>query len=292
MNAASLSAVRERPEALEAPALRLCDELCGAHLRALEDRLGAPAMGLLDLPPLAGDAIETDQLRAVAPLYWALHAEQAGLLAVVEALAQQFVQGSIVEPIGRSGHLLFRYFRDRHERFKVEERASIYSHLFGGEGSDDPNHEFAQLFPRLAAELDAFGRSPTTEDDGAHRARISSLASDLLQNLSPRTAGVVAFAARDIVDNCRQALTILRDPELQSILGGGSVWLVIQRLGPRLTGHQFDPEPQLRRGVAGLRILRWLADAAPSLALGTVPLQRSDSVVLAASDWLMDGEGR
>ncbi len=286
MNAALLSA------SPEAPALQLCDELSGAHLRALEERLGAPAMGLLDLPPLAGDAIETDQLRAVAPLYWALHAEQAGLLAVVEALSQQFVQGAIVEPIGRAGHLLFRYFRDRHERFKVEERASIYSHLFGGQGSDDPNHEFAELFPRLAAELDAFGRSPTTEDGGTYRARISSLAGDLTQNLSPRTAGVVAFAARDVVDNCRQALTILRDPELQTILGGGSVWLVIRRLGPRLTGHQFDPEPQLSKGVAGMRILRWIADVAGSLAAGPVQLQRGDAVVLAASDWLMSGEGR
>lgn len=284
------AAASTRDAAPEARALHLCDQLVGEHLRAAEERLGARALGLLDLPPLTGERIEVDQIRAVAPLYWAMHAEEAGLLQVVEALSQHFVQGELVEPIGRAGHLLFRYWRDRNERFKYQERRALYSHLFGSEGGDDPNHEFPELFKQLVAALVALGRSPTTVDPGHDLARIGSLAADVAHNLSPRTAGVAAFAARDIVDNCRQALSILRDPEMQSILGGGGVWLAVERLGPRLTGHQFNPLPHLTKGVSGLRILSWLADSAPSLSSATVEVGRGDPVVLAAEEWQTAGE--
>lgn len=286
-----MNAPAPRGASPEIEALHLCDQLVGEHLRALEQLLGAPALGLLDLPPLTGDSIEADQLRAVAPLYWAMHAEDAGLLAVVEALAMEFVQGALVQPIGRAGHLLFRYWQARGERFRAEERRALYSRLFGREGGDDPNHEFPELFGQLVGELVALGRSPASEDDGHGRARITALAADVAQNLSPRSAGVAAFAARDILDNCRQAIAILRDPEMQSILGGGGVWAAVARLGPRLVGRQFDPTPELAQGNAGLRILAWIADSAGDLQGGLVQLRRSDPVVLAAEDYQLHRRG-
>ncbi|XXF81313.1 hypothetical protein P2318_16600 [Myxococcaceae bacterium GXIMD 01537] len=278
------------PETLDAgdlsAALATCDRLLGEHLDAFGAVFGAPVLGLVDLPPLSGTRIEPAQLRVVPPLYWAREVEAAGLLAVVDALAEGVVRGTVVDPIGGAIHTLVTWWREREERFGPQERQSVYSRLFGGPGNAAPNDGFEESLASLARTLSELGRTPANRGVNHLEVRVGVLARDLAGALSERSAGIAAFAARDIVGQIRSALALLRNPELASGLGGGEPWTLVRRLSFRLLGRPVEPSRPLARAEAGLRLLTWLADVASRLEGGVVPVGRGDEVVQAAERWL------
>lgn len=288
MNAALPDAARPLDVA---GALGACDRLLGEHLDACRAVFGAPVLGVVDLPPLAGTRIEPAQLRVVPPLYWAREVEAAGLLAVVEALAEGVVRGTVVDPIGGAIHPLVAYWREREERFGPPERQSVYSRLFGGPGNPSPHDGFDELLGQLVRTLSELGRTPPERSVTHLEVRAGVVARDLAGALSERSAGIAAFAARDITGNIRSALGLLRNPELVAGLGGGDAWMLVRRLSARLLGRPVEPSRHLARAEAGLKLLTWLADVAPRLEGGVVPVARGDEVVRAAERWLSVAEG-
>jgi hypothetical protein len=280
-----LGSARTAHDTGEAMALDLCDRLFAEHLCALEACFGAPALGLADLPPLTGERIEPDQLRVVPPLFWASEVEAAGLLAMVEALAAAAVRGTFVEPVGDGIHRLVAFHRDRHHRFTQAERISLYSRLFDGDGGTDPNTEFPGLFGALVGALAALGVEPPIQSTAYLQARIAVVASELCSNLSERTAGVTAFAAREIVATIRRALAILGHAGIADALGGGGPWAIIERSSRRFLGRTIQPRPHLVRARAGLTLLTWLAREGTRLEDRPASVLRGDPVVGAALDW-------
>ena len=267
-------------------ALSLCDRLLAEHLSALEARFGAPALGLMDLPPLTGGYIEPDQLRVVPTLYWTREVDAAGVLDTVDALAHGVVDGTVVEPMGEVVNELALWWRHREERFNALERRALFSHLFGGEGHAEPNADFPELMRRFAEVLSELGRTPRNEGLVHLQAQVAAAGQALAANLSERSAGVAAFAARDIVAQIRAALRILGDGGLVQAFGGGGPFRLIERLAPRLLGKPFSPTPHLSRAEAGLRLLTWLARSAGGLNEEGVRVSRDDEVVHAANTWL------
>src|SRR5262249_2157243 len=127
------------------------------------------------------------------------------------------------------------------------------------------------------------------EQDGSARAlvRIGAAALDLAQQLSERSAGITAWAARDILSHIRAAGGVLQDPDLASALGGsGKPWQLVRMMSPTVLGHPLDVSPHLERARAGLAILSWLGDVAGALDGGRPELTPDAPAVLAAESWL------
>jgi hypothetical protein len=267
-------------------ALDACDRLLAEHLAAAERRFGACVFGLAYLPPFTGGATEPDQLRVVAALFWAREVEEAGLLPTLEALSEGVVHGTVPDPQGNGSDLLLAYYRGRRDRFTADERRAVFSHLFGGPGSPDPNDEFPGLFEGLVDALANIGLTGTSYSTEGYEMRAAALAADLAQNLTPRSAGVTAYAARDIVANIRQALQILQNPDVALTYGGGSPWTLVANLSRPLFGRTIDPRPHVARATAGMSILEWCVGHATSIASGPFSIGRRDPVVQAAEEWV------
>lgn len=266
------------------PELDLCEALLAQHLDAAVRTLGSAALGLVDLPPLSEAAPSPEQIKVAAVLLWAREVEATGLLRFTEALAEGVVRGRLLLPIRGAGSRLMRYHRGRTERFTADERKAIYSRIFGGPGSTHPNSEFAQTFDGLVTALDELGRAPNTRGTTHLLVRIQTLANVLTRSLSARAVGISAFAARDIVAHVREALTILRDPELVAALGAGGVWRIITIHAPLVLGAEVEIDSHLTRASAGLALLSWLAASARQLSGGS-PSPAVAQAVQAAARW-------
>jgi hypothetical protein len=258
-----------------------CDHLLALHLAEAVQRFGAAALGVIDLPPLTGGPVEPTQLRAVATLFWAKEVDEAGLLDFVDALAEGTVTGRLLLPLERGADRLAEYWRGRNQRFTADERRALYARVFGDPrdaGGDAPAAGLEQLVAILAS-IDA------TLDAGPHvLGQLGVVAREVAQQLSDRSAGITAWAARDIVEQIRVALALLEDREIAGALGGmGGPWTLVRMQSPMVLGHPIDPSPHLDRARAGLEILDWLADVAGST--GRLRVAPGDPVVEAASTW-------
>jgi hypothetical protein len=259
------------------------DRLLARHLGAAVQRFGAAALDVIDLPPLISPAdsqVDAEQIRVAAVLLWAREIEEAGLPGFVEALAEGLIRGRLTLPLTTGADRLMRYYRGRDERFGREERHALYARAFGEPG--ERNHPFASSFGQMVTILSDIGRAGRTESLSPLQARLRIIARQLGEQLST-SAGLAAFAARDIVAHIREAVEILHDADVSHALGDSGLWSMIRLNGPAIAGHEFNPTPHLIRARAGQQILSWLADAVPSL--DSVVVDRADPVVEGAQAW-------
>jgi hypothetical protein len=265
-------------------ALDACDRLLARHLSAAVQRLGAAALDVIDLPPLTSASIDVEQIRVAAVLLWAREVEAAGLPSFVEAMAEGLVRGRLMLPVTSGGDRLMRYHRARSDRFGREERGALYARLFGVPG--DREHLFPILFEQLVGILDDIGRAGDRQSLSPMRARLRIVGRELAELLSA-SAGIAAFAARDIVAHIREAAEILRDADVAQALGSGGLWTMIRANGAAITGRHIDPAPHLTRASAGQQVLTWLADTAAATGAAEPAVERGDPVVEAAQAWLL-----
>ncbi|MBX3160380.1 MAG: hypothetical protein KF773_30730 [Deltaproteobacteria bacterium] len=259
-----------------------CDRLLGDHLAAAVQVFGAAALGVIDLPPLeAPGRLVRPQLRAAATLFWCAQVEGAGVPEIVDALAEAMWTGRWAVSFGATADRLMRYRRGGEDRFSRDERKAIYERLFG-EGTDFPAHWRA-----LVGDLVEIERAPLDRGIGDVIARVQVTARELAQGLSDRAIGITGFAGREIVAHVREALALLRDPDLARALGGGGAWQIVRQHAPWLLGRPIDPLPALDRAQAGLTLLEWIAARADGL--DAVLIGRADPVVRAASRWRASG---
>ena len=262
------------------------DALLARHLTAALARFGAPALGVIDLPPLpVGTGLSADQIRAAATLYWLSEIEEAGLPAFVEALAEVVFDGRLPLPLTTGAGRLMEYHRGRHERFDAGERRALYARLFG---DGDGTGTFGPSMRSLCRLLSELGRAPRDQGTATLGARINVVARDLAEWLSAHGTGISGFAAREIVADVREALAILRDPDLVHALGGVGipVFTLIQMNAAQVLRREIHPRPHLDRATAGLTVLAWLADSAAMLEEGRATVRPEDPLVGAAETWL------
>jgi hypothetical protein len=260
---------------------RLLDDLRAAAL----ERWGSGALEAIDLPPILNPSgqVSPAQLRAAGALLWASQVEEAGLLDFVDALADGVLEGKVLLPIRAGADRLLLYRRSRHERFTPEERRALYQRLFGAPG--DGGHPFAAAFGRLLAALDALGHLGPQQSPTALAVRANQAASEVVTWLSEEGGGVLPFAARSIADQIKQALAVIRDPDVSRALGGGSPWRMIRLHAQELLSRPLDPEPGLERATAALQLTGWLSDAAAALTSGSAAVP-PPYALQAAELWL------
>ncbi len=264
------------------------ERLLARHLAAAVQRFGAAALSVIDLPPLTTGPIDAEQLRVAAVLLWAREIEEAGLPQFVDALADGLIKGRLTLPLTTGAERLMRYYRERESRLAAPERRAIYERLFGAAGPD--GHPFASLFEQLLAVLIDIGGARERDNLSSQHARLGFLAQQLGELLSG-SAGMAAFAARDVVSQIREAVDILHDPDVARVLGGGGLWMMIRTNGTAVAGREFDPAPHLARARAGQQILSWLGDAAGSLDASVALIDGTHPIVEAAHAWAVATAG-
>src|SRR5262249_44553468 len=146
----------------------------------------------------------------------------------------------------------------------ADERHALYDRLFGAE-------DVRKLFDQLVGEL---SRIYTLEGPTPHLlAEIGVTGEELATALSARSAGITAFAAREIVGTIREALAILNNPDLLAAFGARrSPVDLLTAAGASVLGRPLDPGRRFDQARAGQQILSWLADNANTFESGVVRL--------------------
>lgn len=260
-----------------AASLAESEDLLAWFMNEAVERLGSAALAALDLPPLTGAPIDAAQLRVAAVLLWAREVEAAGVLPFVEGLASAVVGGTIFLPITAAGDRLGEFHKRRGDRLTEGERRALFERVFDG-GT-------VALFEALVARLDELGRDRDLLRSSHGQARVTLAARQLAVALSARTAGFAAFAAREIVAAVREALDLLRDPDLAAALGPGGVSNVLRWHGQMVLGRSVDPSRHFARARAGQQVLAWLASVALRLEDGGAVVAAGDAVLTDASSW-------
>lgn len=282
MSAAAALSPAERAAAQAG--LAYAEQLLARHMEAVGARYGPVGLGVIDLPPLTGGRLVDAQIRVAAVLCWAAELEQAGLLPFVEALAQGVVAGTVMEPLGAGVHELIRFWRSREHRFTGPERRALFARVLGDPAAS-PDEAVEPLLAALAQTLMAIGRARSDAGTGALQARAAVQAQALGAVLSARGVGIAGFAARDVSDQVRAALGVLRDADVARALGGGGPWTIVTRHAPRFLGRRVDPDRHLGRAQAGMKVMGWIADEAPRLDSGAVRIARDAPVIHDAETW-------
>jgi len=276
-----------------APASPLAGALALASA-ALRPAPASPSAGgglRLDLPAIdvgAGGAAFPDAatLRVLAALYLYAEHEQAGLVQVVDVLADARATLGLRDE-GTLGQL--ERYALRRDRFDRAQRTALYARLFGlavGRGTA-ANDEFQRLLATFAlavvrlADAARWGGAGGTESAGA-----SLAARALLGNLALHGFGAALLAAQPLHDQLVEAIRILSDAALQARLDAHGLWDLVHRV-------VGDPSPDFgrltHRGRFGQQLLQWLATALPLLLArsGALPVIAStEPVALAAAGWL------
>ncbi len=294
-----LSTLRRRPtdDLQIEPSLALGLRLIGS-VEQFALSLGGEGFDI-DLPPVVGSAADQSHLRTVPPLYLAAELESAGLLPAVEMYVGLYTSGGISANVGAAENRIVTFWRGRHQRFTRDERLAFFARLFGGAsgpalaGPSARNNDFENRMIDLTEALYKLNPTPTLEalfHQGVAPVSEVSLqiaAQALAANLLPRSGGMAAYAGRDILSTIQEGLEILKEPAVQQSVGAHSVWSAVQNIGDSYLHASADVDSHVRRGKAGMIVLAWLADTAPSLdntaALRLDP--RSDAVGAAAA-WL------
>ncbi len=252
-----------------------CERVLAQHLAAAVQRFGAAALDVIDLPPLGVSPLVAEQIRAAGVMLWTSHVEAAGLPGFVDAIATGSARGTLLLPLTRGADRLMLYYQKNRDRFDASERVAMYERLFAP--------PFGDLIDALAAALIEVHRADTQGTARHFAARAGVIARDLGALLTTRAVGVAAFAAREIVAHIREALAILRDPEIAHALGGGTPFQIIRVYGPSLANMSADPSPALDRASAGFAIVSWIAEHAPTLT--DAPPIDDPALLEAAERW-------
>ncbi|HUQ04034.1 MAG TPA: hypothetical protein VM261_16160 [Kofleriaceae bacterium] len=249
------------------------ERLLAEHLSAAVRRFGTAVLGLVDLPAIEHARPSRAELGVAAVLMWARHVDEAGLLDLVDALADGVVRGTLPLPIQGEAVRKLMLWRRRHDKFAAEERRALYERVIG------------ELDARLADFIEVLvdiGHAGRHDSIRHLQVRAGVIGHELAGELTARATGIAAFAARDIVQQVRDALAVLTDVDLVQALGGGSPWTLVSRHAPTLLRRPVNTTHAVARAMAGRELIEWLGRNADRLVAGTVAPTASDPVVRAA----------
>jgi hypothetical protein len=249
-------------------------------------------LGDLDLPSITTSPGDQARLRAVAPLYLASELESARLLPALEIYAGVWASGGIPTDLGAMGATVTRVHRQRSSRLAPAEREAIFGRLFGKPYGPDlaveapRNTAFDGLMAEFAASLsDWQANVGQWGGSAADAARVRSAAQRLAGNLASRSGGIAAFAAGEILEDIKLAVSIFKDAAVQRSLGTLSMWQAVRTVIQRFLQQDVDVSSHVERARAGLALLAWLADALPPLESG-VAERPDEEVVMQAIRWM------
>jgi hypothetical protein len=238
-------------------------------------------LGDLDLPPEMHSPVDQAKLRAIASLYLASDLENAGVLPAVEQLSGLSTGGGVPIDLGHIEPLLADFWRHRHERATPEERRQTFQRLFGG--------QFEELMLDLCEALYKLDELATNARYGGvqQQMRVRSAALRLIESVVDDGGGITVFLAQEIMKSLKAALAILGHPDAKGQFGARDVWGVVTGIDRLTKNRRGDPRLFVRRGRAGMTVLSWLADVAPSTGGVSENFVGLDNPVIpVAADWI------
>ena len=240
----------------------------------------------IELPPLHAAQVDQAQLRAIASLYLASELENTGLIAAVETLAGLVRTGALGVDVGAATPQLVQFWQNRNSRASREERAHSFASLFGAGADGD---SFIDGMLTLCEALYKLDERATNASFGgmSQQARVRSSAARVLAQLLGTAGGITVFLAQEILQSLREAIAILKHPQLLAALGARDVWSAIARIDRIAHTRHHPARLYVQRGRAGMTVLSWLAEAAPLLDRQSGALVQLDHPVIgAALDWM------
>lgn len=252
-------------------------------LRTADDPIQAKFSGTItdwdfSVDPL--DGIEQQQviaknIRAAGALDYVFQlGERLGCYKLCDALVLRWAHGALDIPDGEAADKLYRYWKLRDERSTPEERGLLYRRILARGPTQVlrgmvVNEEFPTLWGNLMAQVVDFiekNESTRSEDRGPSTVRLTRATKQLQFNLTEHMTGMAQVQTAEIYAQLRDALDILADPQIVSILAGGrrqNLWTVIERLSREEFGLAINVEALRSVAVDGNRVFQWVADYAP-----------------------------
>ncbi|TJZ76205.1 hypothetical protein [Chitiniphilus eburneus] len=265
------------PSLVLALALAEAEWALDTHRQAVA--LALADLGDIDLPDAAPTTDDLSQLVPLGPLYLARELEQAGLLPMADQVAGLFASGAITQPLGPTGELITRFWRQRRERLSGTERTAMLQQVF------EPG-VFDRALERLCGAMLALADNAGTRD-AREEVTLDLALRGVRELLFQRSGGMVAFAAEDILAAVRDAVAFLRDPRLLAAFSVRSMWGLLAANGER-TEYQVRQHVELAN--AGVTLLTWVARADAGQASLNAGNDDSARLFAAAQRWLMTQE--
>jgi hypothetical protein len=207
--------------------------------------------------------VVSTHLRACRTLYNALMLEATGMFAVVDRLVELFRQGLLPLGTGHAGSLLAAYGEAAATRLSTAQRRELYVRVFGNGGGGDgevaSNEEFAALWMRFVSLVAAW--VPPADPNALRGA-----ARDLAINLSLHGDALSRYAADDLAETVRDAVAVLRAPDLQAVYGARDMWQVVERVATLELRRAPDTQRHRTMAASGAVAIGWLAAKLARLA--------------------------
>jgi hypothetical protein len=228
----------------------------------------------IDLPDLeAGTAVDivSDNVRAVAAVYFSAMLEEMKFYAVMEKVSEHFLNGMLPITRGTAGEKIFEWIRGAPQRFNEVERRSVYGRVLGlaQGGATDlvPNREFSDLWLRFLSTVSLLSRdAESTVTKKVAAEQVHKTARDLSVNLSLHGYGVAHFAAVEMQKLIRQMKEMLSRPELLTAYGVNDCWQLTDRVSALYLNGSINGVRYRTMARSGADIMMWLADRSPQLA--------------------------
>jgi hypothetical protein len=226
------------------------------------------------------DGIEQQQainknIRAAGALdYVFVLGERLGIYKLCDALVLRWAHGALDIPDGAAADKLYRYWKLRDERSAPEERGLLYRRILA-KGSTKVlrgmvvNEDFPVLWGQFMEQIVDFiekSESTRSDDRGPSKVRLTRTTKQLQYNLTEHMTGMAQVQTAEIYAQLRDALEILADPQIVSIIAGGrrqNLWTVIERLNREEFANAINVEALRSVAVDGNRVFQWLADYVP-----------------------------
>lgn len=242
----------------------------------------------LDLPalqPTATDLPSPSTVRVFAALYLAAELEQAGVVPVAELLAEERYSLNIASYAGAAK--LEEFAGHHHDWYDRAGRVQVYARLFGiGPAATNDagalvNREFVPLLATLCTALARY--ADATAGGATLDATTRFAAQSLLSNIAPRALGNTLLAARRLEDQIRHAVDVLRDPAIAGLVGARTLQQTIVNI---LGKDAPDVQRLIDSGLAGQKVIEWLAVAGPRLMTTGPVMTATDTIAVSAAMWL------
>jgi hypothetical protein len=220
-----------------------------------------------------------------AALYLAAELEQAGVVPIAELLAEQ--RYSLNTATYEAAAKLEGFAGHHHDWYDRAGRVQVYARLFGiGAGATNDggalvNREFVPLLAALCTALTRY--ADATSGGTTLDATTRFAAQSLLSNIAPRALGNTLLAARRLEDQIRQAVDVLRDPAIAGLVGARTLQQTIVNI---LGKDAPDVQRLIDSGLAGQKVIEWLALAGPRLMTSGPLMTAGDPVAVTAAMWL------
>lgn len=218
-----------------------------------------------------------------------------GAFKLCDALVLRWAHGALDIPDGAGATKLYRYWKLRDERSTPEELGLLFQRILN-KGETKVlrgmviNEDFPVLWGNLMQEAVEFieKREKTRDTDrGPSPVRLVRATKQLQYNLTEFMTGMAQVQTAEVYAQLRDALEILNDPEIVSIVAGGrrrSLWTVVERLSKEEFGTPINVEALRASAVDGNRVFQWIAEYAPGQERGYEFedfLQAAESYIIA-----------